>query len=401
VRGRTLGLVIAVALVVVAVVLVVSRSSDGSAGSGGSGTDGVSALPLASAVSTSSLASVLIPMGHLDDPANTFWELVVRPAGTTTWLVRTPPGVADNAGLVVAQPAAGPLTAGFLPSQDLTFSPLADSSDQGRTWSQGQLPTALAPAPDALATGPDGVRYALVAEGGRAVWSAASGLSSWVPVVTQRTLALADPACHLSAVTAVAAQTGGRLLVGLSCSRGHRVGVLAGVGSTASSSGAGAWQPVGPSIGGSPGVATTVIRLEDSAAGISGLVGVMSGSTSSLVAFGGSGGAAHWTESAPLGMSSGWSVMATGTGGGSGQGQTVLLGSGAHRKIEEIAGPGQPWTAVPAVPPGTGAVAVVGSQTDAFVASGTNLTVLSLAAGSTRWQRAASLYVPLQYGSSS
>jgi hypothetical protein len=401
VRGRTLGLVIAVALVVVAVVLVVSRSSDGSAGSGGSGTDGVSAVPLASAVSTSSLASVLIPMGHLDDPSNTFWELVVRPAGATTWLVRTPPGVADNAGLVVSQPATGPLTVGFLPSQDLTFSPLADSSDQGRTWSQGQLPTALAPTADALATGPDGVRYALVAKDGRAVWSAASGLSSWVPVVTQGKLGLADPACHLSAVTAVAAQAGGRLLVGVSCSGGHGVGVLAGVGSTTPSAGSGSWQPVGPSIGGSAGVATTVIRLEDSAQGISGLVRVVSGSTPWLVAIWGSGGAAGWRQSAPLAVSSGWSVMATGTGGGSGQGQAVLLGSGAQRRIEEIAGPGQPWTAVPAVPSDTGAVAVVGSQTDAFVASGTRLTVWSLATGSIQWQRAASIYVPLQYGSSS
>jgi hypothetical protein len=393
--------VIAVALVVVAVVLVVARSSDGSAGSGGSGTDGVAAVPLASAVSTSSLASVLIPMGHLDDPANTFWQLVARPAGATTWLLRTPPGVADNAGLVVAQPVAGPLTVGFLPSQDLTFSPLADSSDQGRTWSQGQLPTALAPVPDALATGPNGVRYAVVASDGRAVWSAASGLSSWAPVVSQRTLALAAPSCHLSAVTAVAAPSGGRLLVGVSCSGGHRVGVLAGVGSPASSPGARSWQSVGPSIGGDADVATTVIRLEDSVAGISGLVRVTSGSTASLVAFWGPGGAARWTESGALAVPSGWRVMATGTGGGAGQGQTVLFGSGARRKMEEIAGPGRPWTTVPAVPSDTGAVAVVGSQTDALVASGTKLTVWSLATGSSRWQRAASIYVPLQYGSSS
>ena len=36
-----------------------------------------------------------------------FWQLFARPAGSSRWQLVTPPGTADNGGLVLAGPAAG------------------------------------------------------------------------------------------------------------------------------------------------------------------------------------------------------------------------------------------------------------------------------------------------------
>ena len=42
----------------------------------------------------------VIKMGHLDQFANTFWQLLVLHRGDTRWSLVTPPGFADNGGLV-------------------------------------------------------------------------------------------------------------------------------------------------------------------------------------------------------------------------------------------------------------------------------------------------------------
>ena len=65
---------------------------------------------------------------------NNFWQLFVRPAGTTTWRLATPPGVASNGGLVITGLGTGPVVAGFRPSQDLSYSPLATTRDNGTAW---------------------------------------------------------------------------------------------------------------------------------------------------------------------------------------------------------------------------------------------------------------------------
>ena len=117
------------ALVVVGIVVV---------GSHGSRTPPapVPPVPLASLSASTTSAdqtTVVFAMGKFDDPSNTFYELFTHQAGTTTWALATPPGVADNGGLVVGSSAAGSLTAGFLPSVDLTFSVLAHSIDGALT----------------------------------------------------------------------------------------------------------------------------------------------------------------------------------------------------------------------------------------------------------------------------
>ena len=76
-------------------------------------------IPLASSTVTGTTTWATLPMGHLDDPLNTFWQLLALTGGPS-WALATPPGVASNGGLVAG---AGPssVLAGFEPSQDLSL----------------------------------------------------------------------------------------------------------------------------------------------------------------------------------------------------------------------------------------------------------------------------------------
>jgi len=124
-------------------------------------------------------------MGHLDDPLNTFGELVYRPpcTGVATcvpgaWVLATPPGVASNGGLFAGVDPNGTLSAGFGAALDLTFSPLAATADAGSNWETGALPAALVPVTDALTTSGRN-RLALVSSGGGQVLSSGADLSTW------------------------------------------------------------------------------------------------------------------------------------------------------------------------------------------------------------------------------
>ena len=60
------------------------------------------------------------------------------------------------------------------------------------------------------------------------------------------------------------------------------------------------------------------------------------------------------------------------------------------------------WQLLPALPPGTAALAAAASGTaDALAVHWTTLTVWRLASGHGSWTRAQVLSVPIQYGSSS
>ncbi len=166
-----------------------------------------------------------------------FWQLLVRPAGSGKWRLVTPPGVADNAGLVVAGASDGTLTVGFVPGQQLRFTPLATSTDDGAHWSQGLLPAGLVAAPSALAALPAGRLLAITAKGAQ---ESAPGGTGWTSLVTLRALA-ATPAgrsCGLIRLTAAASSPSGSPLVGGDCTRAGGVGVFERTDS--------GWQPAGP-----------------------------------------------------------------------------------------------------------------------------------------------------------
>ena len=95
-----------------------------------------------------------------------FWQLFARPAGSSRWKLVTPPGTADNGGLVLAGAGGGSLITGFRPSQYLSYTPLTITRNAGQAWSStGPLDGALADVPDALAAAsPAGKLLALLTD---------------------------------------------------------------------------------------------------------------------------------------------------------------------------------------------------------------------------------------------
>lgn len=342
------------------------------------------AAPLATSMTVTGAGTwAIMAMGGSAADENNFWELLTRPAGSTQWELVTPPGVADNGGLV-ASGGDGSLTVAFRPSQGLTFSPLAATSDDGKTWATGLLDAAVAAVPDALAAG-SGHTLALLDDG--TIEQSGAGDANWSRLATPDAIA-ASPAgrqCQVTGLTAVAYTPSGSPLAAASCGRPGTVGIFARTA-------AGTWQAAGPvAPGGSP---VRVLRLTGTTAGDTALLASGNGSAASLFAAWSADGTGWTTSSAlPTGSSQ---VLASGTGPGSTA--WVLLTDG---RAAIITGPGAAWRQLPAPPKGTATLAAVsGTTVDALDVNGASLTVYQLTTGGT-WTKTQSAKVPIQYGSSS
>jgi hypothetical protein len=350
-------------------------------------------------------------MGGSAASENNFWQVFVRPAGATDWRLVTPPGVADNGGLVLASLGGQSLIAGFRPSQDLVFSPLASTGDDGAAWSGGVLDAALANVPGALAATPGGGHLlALLSDG--EIEQAGRGAATWSRLTSLRSLAAtsAGRRCAPTTLTAVAfapsstagasstaalsgaAAPAGAAETAAACDRPGMVGIFAAAG--------GSWQSAGPALPAPfSGWRVQVLQLSDisvgsASAGQVALLAVRSGRATDLLAAWSDG--AHWTVSAPLSVGEG-PVRAAGFGA-AGAAWVLLADGGA----DTIAGPGAGWQALPALPPGTAALAFAPSGgVDALAVHASTFTDWRLAAGATTWRRLQVLYVPVQYGSSS
>jgi hypothetical protein len=376
-----------------ALIVLTSAVNSGGSLSGASGP----AIPVSASTTTPYGSSVLVPMGHLGDPSNTFWEFFFKSAGSNSWVLHTPPGVASNGGLVLSAGPLGSLTVGFLISSDLKFSPVAQSTDGGDKWSPGELPSPLASVPDALAVSSSGETLAVVASADQRVLETSGDLSAWRTLTSTKALTGTAGSCGVQHVTAVAYSNAAEPLLGLGCAQKGEVGVLA---ETTASSGLATWHDIGPSL--EPGSGAAVVtRLVGTANGVAGLAQMRAGRRTSIGAFWGGGSNDQWSGPTTFSVSSGWSVMATATGGGSGQGLAVLLRSGAARHVEMISGPGASWTTLPQAPRGASGVSTDGSEVDSFVVTGSHLAVWAWTPGSTGWTRTTSISVPVPYGSSS
>ena len=135
----------------------------------------------------------VLVMGGSAAQHNNFWQVFVRPGQDEAWQLATPPGVASNGGITVAATGGPALVAAIRPSQDLSFSPLASSSDNGAKWAaDGLLDAPLAAGPGALAAAPDGGLIALTRTGDVEV-SARPG-AGWTRLASERTVAAAAAA---------------------------------------------------------------------------------------------------------------------------------------------------------------------------------------------------------------
>ena len=78
---------------------------------------------LATSVQTSAGTWATVPMGHLDQPLNTFWQLFFRASGTSSWSNATSTlATATNGGLIIATPDGQSVEVGIRPANRLTFS---------------------------------------------------------------------------------------------------------------------------------------------------------------------------------------------------------------------------------------------------------------------------------------
>ena len=319
-----------------------------------------------------------------------FWQLFARPAGSSRWKLVTPPGTADNGGLVLASAGGGSLITGFRPSQYLTYTPLTITRNAGRAWSSaGPLDGALADVPDALAAAPaTGHLLALLIDGTAEL--AAPGYTSWMTLATQRSLAATPPGrrCGLQDLTAAAFGPAGQPLLAGTCSHPGTAGIFVGTGGT--------WHAAGPAL---PAALASqpvrVLRLTSTAGGTAALLVAGTGPAASLLAAWSADSGGHWTLSPPFRLNG-----ATPNSASFGPGGTAAIVLNGNRG-EAAAGPGAPWRALPALPPGTATLAAgAAGGFDALAAGRTTMTVWQLAPGSAAWAKAQAISVPVQFGSS-
>ncbi len=398
VRARTCRIPTVVALVVMTAALVgCSTTANRSDGSTHRGPPSVT-VPLDTTLATSFGEVAVVAMGMLSNPHNTFWQVLSRPSATAQWRVVTPPGVADNGGVVVSSPAGSAgLLAGFEPSQALDFSPIALSVDQGRSWSPGLVQGGLMAVPDALATGSGSGSgsVALVRNGGGEVLrgTGTSSIGSKVASTAAIAASAAGKACDIGTLTAVALDESGATLVGASCTTPGVVGIFGLSGGT--------WRLVAPRLTGAVGAASTkVVRLVEAGGVANGLVASGDGSVTSLIGVARSTGGV-WSRSPALSVGPRDRIASTGVE--SGGGFVVLVQRPDRSLVLELeTGPGGPWQATTAPPRGTAAVVVgTGGVVDALAVASTRFTDWRLDTSTASWTKIGTVTVPIAFGSSS
>ncbi len=347
-------------------------------------------LSLATSAATATGTWAVTVMGGNASQHNNFWQLFVRPAGSTRWKLVTPPGTADNGGLVLAAGGSS-LTTGFRPSQYLTFSPLSATSDNGQAWtSDNPLDAPLARLPDALAEAPASHDLlALTARG--TILQAAPGYTTWTTLATRQTVAstAAGRRCGLEDLTAAAYTSSGVPLLAGACTRPGVAGILTRT--------AGAWQATGPALAGAPAQQpVTVLRLTRTASGLTALLSAGTGPGASLIATWSADNGSNWTVSAPLPR--GRAKLTATAFGPAGETAIVLNG---HQGETVSPGSGAAWQQLPALPPGTATLAP-GPQgnLDALAVDRTVLTIWQLGPGSAAWHAIQAINVPVQFGTS-
>jgi hypothetical protein len=380
-RARSAPLLLATALL--------AAGCGSAAGQGGTPAAATGPPSLATSLVTSTGTWAVAVMGGPAAEHNNFWQLFVRPAATGKWRLATPPGVASNGGLVVASSGAGSVVAGFRPSQELSYSPLATSHDNGIAWTPGLLDAALANVPDALAAAPGGGHLLALLASGQAELSGPDG-TGWTRLATRQTLA-ASPAgrdCRLAGLTAVAFSPSGVPLLAASCTHPGTAGIFGHASGT--------WRLAGPTL---PATYAhqdiSVLRLTTAAGTTTALLAAGTGSAAHLLAAWSTGGGNHWALSPPLPLR-GAKVTSASSGPG---GTVAVIMTGNH--AQAITGPAGAWRPLPALPPDTATLAPGSAGGwDALAVHSTRLTVWQLPPGRTAWAASQTISVFIQFGSS-
>lgn len=347
----------------------------------------VAMIPLTTAVVGQHAGWAVIRLAGSGGVASAFWQLLIRKASGGRWRLATPPGVADTGGLVVTGTPAGSLTAGFVPSELLRFTPLAITGDGGANWSQALLPAALAAEPGALAVLPDG-RLLAVTPGSAEMSN--PGTNSWSTLVTARSLAAspAGLACGLIGLTAASVSPSGAPLLVADCDRPGQAGVFA--------RGANGWQPAGPALPASLAAQpVTVLRLIASAAGDAALLAIGAGRRQVLIPAWLTEHRTAWTLGRPLTMN-GSRVESVSAGA---DGQWGLVLGGGRGVYLSAAAASSSWQAL-SLPPSTAILLPGAGRITALAPGDSSVTVWQLERAA-QWQRIQVIGMPVISGGSS
>ena len=347
--------------------------------------------PLAGSVANSTTTWATVAMGKNNGQFDLFSELFSLDTATGRFALVTPPGVASNGGLMVAQAGVGPSALiGFGVSQDLEFSPLALSTNDGRTWNPGGLAQGLDAVPSAVGFNEQGDALALVGRATQAVLERAGGLTDWKTDVSRATLAgtAVGRRCDVGSLEAVAVASDGSPVVGASCSERAVPGIFVRAGAS--------WHlatvPVPDAL---QGDAFSVLRLGPSSALLAAV-----GHSTSVVAARQTGAAGRWLLSPALAIPRSGELLATGTGPGGRQ--FVVLRNGGTERAWVIGGPSATWHALAALPNRTATIAFLpNGQVEALSVDDTSLTVWRNGADGTGWAKVQAVTVPIAFGSSS
>jgi len=319
----------------------------------------------------------------------------VRPAGSTGWKLATPAGVASNGGLVMAATGPTSLVTGFLPSQKLTFSPLAVTADSGAQWSKNTL---LSPGfsdiPYALAASSSGELLALTGTGD--VDASTNAGATWRTMTTERNLAgsATARACGVQALTAAAWTPTGAPLVAARCAQRGAAGtfVLSARG----------WRRTGPPLpAGLSHDAVDVIGLATTGQRTTVVLAAKSATATKMVVGWSADGGTTWRLSPALTAASdirpAVSIWADGSAG-------LVLTTGPAASATSGATIGWQsagWRNLPLFPARTSTLALAADgQPQALAVSGGTLTAWQLGAGSNRWIVTQTIQVPVPTGSS-
>jgi hypothetical protein len=353
------------------------------------------AIPLAGSIATPDTTLAVVLMGKNDGNFDLFWELFVLHPGTGRWSLVTPPGVADNGGLIVARSNAKNLLVGFGASQGLKFSPLAHSSNNGRAWSPGILGSALLAAPSAMAIGPHRQTLALVDGTPQPILETSTDDINWKALVTGQQLDTlpAGQACGPTSLNAVDIDPQGVILAGASCDRPDTPGVF--IDSDAQ------WHladiPVPDNLIDDN---FEVLRLATAGGTTEALAAAVHAKTTQIVAMWSSTTDRPWVLSPPLPLATAEKLVASGTGPA--RTQFVLLRVGRSLRGETIAGPGDGWHTLPALPEGTATIAYrPDGHLDALAVDDTHFSAWQLDPNGRTWTQTQSMKVPIPFGSSS
>ncbi len=353
--------------------------------------------PLASSFVTPAGSWAILPMGHLSDPLNTFWQLFFRPSGRTDWTLVTPPGVADNGGLAASPGPNGSIAVVFDATNFRTFSPLAFTYDNGSTWSDGVIPFGTESIPDVLiAPQQPGARLAVLDGTASRVEDGTGIDTNWSIGYTRNDVAnsRAGRSCGVGELTALAA-FGNDELLGSDCATPGVVGIFRAGGG---SSNADNLQLIGPKLGASEGE-FTVLRLSSQGDRIVALVYARIASGNTLYGMWRDGKTGSWSVSQAFALPSDAAIVSSGFGpDGSLVVESKSVAGGLRAAVAGANG-GTSWRDLPPLPAGTESVSVAASgKVDALSASLSQMTDWSLGAGT--WRRIQVLTVPIQYGSS-